>query len=94
MTATTLLYPVRNKDYKSDPFIANEWSVLKKTLDEAYMLTIFGYSAPTTDAAGVDLMSQRWTGNPAMELAQVSIVDIKPEEELEMTLKPFFCRYH
>jgi hypothetical protein len=58
------------------------------------MLTIFGYSAPTTDAAAVELMSRSWTGNPTMELAQVNIVDIKPKEELETTWKPFFCRNH
>jgi hypothetical protein len=94
MTATALLYPVRDKDYKSDPFIANEWSALKKALNEAYMLTIFGYGAPTTDAAAVELMSRSWAGNPTMELAQVSIIDIKPEGELETTWRPFFCRDH
>src|SRR5438270_170988 len=26
---TKLLYPVRRKDYNSDPFIANEWNILK-----------------------------------------------------------------
>jgi hypothetical protein len=91
---TTLLYPVRNKDYSTDPFIANEWSVLKHFLNEAYMATIFGYSAPTTDAAAVDLMVKTWGDNPTFELGQVSIVDIKPEAELEKTWKPFFCRSH
>lgn len=94
MTATTLLYPIRNKDYKSDPFIANEWSVLKNTLKEAYMFTIVGYSAPTTDAAAVELMSYSWGANPTFELGQVSIIDIKPGKELETTWKRFFCRDH
>jgi len=94
LETTKLLYPVRNKDYNSDPFIANEWSVLKGSLKEAYMVTIFGYSAPTTDAAAVELMSRTWADNPTFELGQVTIVDIKSEEELEATWKPFFCRSH
>jgi hypothetical protein len=94
LNPTRLLYPVRNKDYKSDPVIANEWSVLEDFLNDAYMLTIFGYSAPTTDAAAVELMSRIWTANPTFELGQVSIVDIKSEEELEKTWQPFFCRSH
>jgi hypothetical protein len=92
--ATTLLYPVQNKDYNSDPFIANEWCVLNAFLKEAYMVTIFGYSAPTTDEAAVELMSRTWADNPTFELAQVSIVDIKPEIKLKAAWKPFFCRDH
>lgn len=91
---TTLLYPVRDKDYSSAPFIANEWAVLKDFLSRAYMVTIFGYGAPTTDAAAVELMSKTWGDNPTFELGQVGIVDIKSEAELENTWKPFFCRSH
>jgi hypothetical protein len=91
---TTLLYPVRNKNYSEDPFIANEWAVLKESLGQAYMVTIFGYSAPTTDAAAVELMSKTWGKNPTFELGQVNIVDVKSEEQLEKTWKPFFCRSH
>ena len=94
LSPTKLLYPVRNKNYKSDSFIANEWAILEEYLKEAYMISIFGYSAPTTDAAAVDIMSRAWTGNPTFELGQVSIIDIKSEEELEKTWRPFFCRSH
>jgi hypothetical protein len=89
-----LLYPVRNKDYNSDPFISNEWSVLELFLQAAYMVTIFGYSAPSTDAAAVELMKRTWTGNPTFELGQVTVVDVKPEEQLKATWEPFFCRSH
>lgn len=91
---TALLYPVRNKDYSANLFIANEWGLLKQFLSEAYMVTIFGYSAPATDTAAVELMSKSWSGNPTFELGQVSIVDIKSEAELEKTWRPFFCRSH
>jgi len=89
-----LLYPVSSKNYNTDPFIANEWLVLKRLLDKAYMLTIVGYSAPKADAAAVDLMSGTWTTNKSFELGQVNIVDVKPEGVLEKTWQPFFCRDH
>jgi hypothetical protein len=89
-----LLYPVRRKDYNSDPFIANEWNILKWFLQRAYMLTIFGYGAPSTDIEAVDLMSNAWKGNLTFELGQVNIIDIRPEKQLEKTWEPFFCRNH
>src|SRR5256884_3490625 len=49
------------------------------------MLTIFGYAAPATDVEAVDLLLRGWGDNPTFELAQVNIVDIKPEEELRKT---------
>ena len=91
---TRLLYPVRHKNYNSDPLIAGEWSLLKTFLQKGYTLTIFGYGAPSTDVEAVELMSQGWGENPTFELAQVNIVDIKPEDELETTWKRFFCRTH
>lgn len=91
---TPLLYPVRNKDYESDAFIANEWSVLRYHLNRAYMLTVFGYSAPTTDTAAVRLMSESWTSNPVFELGQVNIVDIERKNGLLAKWEPFLCRSH
>jgi hypothetical protein len=91
---TTLLYPVTRKDYNTDPFIANEWARLKWFLSRAYMLTVFGYGAPSTDVEAVELMSDTWKGNPRFELGQVNIVDIRPQKHLEKTWAPFFCRNH
>jgi hypothetical protein len=91
---TKLLYPVRHKDYNTEPFIANEWKRLKWFLDRAYMLTVFGYGAPSTDVEAVDLMSNAWKNNPRFELGQVNIVDIRSQRELEKIWEPFFCRNH
>jgi hypothetical protein len=89
-----LLYPVRQKNYNSDPFIESEWRELESALKRGYMLTIFGYSAPKTDVEAVGLMLRGWGSNPTFELAEVSIVDTKPESELETTWERFFCRTH
>jgi hypothetical protein len=91
---TRLLYPVRQKDYKSDPFIAAEWGELEASLSDGYMLTVFGYSAPSTDVEAVDLMVRGWGANPTFELAQVQIIDIKPGDQLEKTWEKFLCRTH
>jgi hypothetical protein len=91
---TKLLYPVRQKDYKSDPFIASEWGELEDALSDGYMLTIFGYGAPATDVEAVDLMVRGWGANPTFELAQVQIIDIRPKEQLEKTWERFLCRTH
>lgn len=89
-----LLYPVRQKNYNSDPFIKSEWNELEDALRRGYMLTIFGYSAPKTDVEAVGLMLRGWGANPTFELAEVSIVDIKPEPELHATWERFLCRTH
>ena len=91
---TNLLYPVRQKNYKADLFIDNEWRELETALSNGYMLTIFGYGAPSTDVEAVDLMLRGWGTNPTFELAEVEIVDIKPEEELKKTWERFLCRTH
>ncbi len=89
-----LLYPIGEKDYETDPFIRNEWVELRVELQEAYILTIIGYAAPKSDVAAKDIMLRAWKANESMELAEISIVDIKPEAELEETWSSFFVRHH
>jgi hypothetical protein len=47
--AVPLLYPVEQKDYNSDSFIRDQWSVAKYYISKAGKVTIFGYSAPSSD---------------------------------------------
>jgi hypothetical protein len=89
-----LLYPVKHKDYNSDPFIKGEWTQLRGFLDHAYYVTIFGYSAPETDVEAKRLMLEVWKDNPTRDLAEIDIVDIKPMEYLETVWKEFFVRQH
>jgi hypothetical protein len=91
---TKLLYPVRQKNYSADPFIAAEWKELEAALADGYLLTIFGYGAPATDVEAVNLLLRGWGQNPTFELATVQIVDIRSEADLEKTWKRFFCRTH
>ncbi len=89
-----LLFPVAEKNYADDPFICNEWEDLSSALESAYLLTIFGYSAPATDAAAKSLMRKIWDSNQTRELAQIEIVNTAPEEDLKNAWEPFFVRDH
>ncbi|MEK6762676.1 MAG: hypothetical protein AABY96_08175 [Nitrospirota bacterium] len=94
LTPPPLLYPVHDKNYTRNPFIAAEWEELEHTLSHAYFLTIFGYSAPKTDTAAIKMMQAAWSKNETQELAQIEIIDIRPEKELVSTWKPFILREH
>jgi hypothetical protein len=89
-----LLYPVKHKDYNSNPFIKSQWEVLRNYLGHAYYLTIFGYRAPKTDVEARALMLEVWRENPTLQLAEVDIIDIGPREELENNWDEFFVSHH
>ncbi len=92
LSTAKLLYPVRKKDYRSDPFIKNEWKAVTTLLERAYLLTIFGYSAPLGDAAAVRLMKRAWKKNGTNQLAQVEMVDLKSKKDLLQTWSSFITR--
>ena len=82
LSPTPLLYPVKKKDYISNPFIKSEWDELQRFMEQAYLITIFGYSAPVTDVEARALLLNSWKANTTRELAQIEVVDIRPSEEL------------
>ena len=89
-----LLYPVEEKNYSEDPVIKNDWDRLREYLSEAYYLTIFGYSAPVSDAEAKELMLSVWKENKLSQLNQVDIIDICEEKELHQTWDDFILRSH
>lgn len=91
---TQLLFPVKRKDYASNPFIKAEWDELQWYMERCYLLTIFGYSAPTTDFEARSLLLDKWKENRTRELAEIEIVDIKSREELKANWSEFFVREH
>lgn len=88
-----LLYPVTEKNYQ-DPFIEAEWAEFSAFLARAYLVTIFGYSAPAADVEAQRIMREVWHSNRTKELVQIDIIDLKPKEELKRTWEPFFVRDH
>lgn len=92
--AARLLFPVRNKDYATDPFVQDQWNGLRKYLRNAYMLTIFGYGAPKSDREAVSLMKDAW-GAPAIKnLEQIEMIDVKSKAQLAETWSDFIHTHH
>ncbi|MCB2297937.1 hypothetical protein [Clostridium tagluense] len=89
-----LLYPVANKDYSSDEDLKLNWDMTQKYISNAFMITIFGYSAPKTDKAAVDLLQQAWGGNSDRPYEQISIIDIIDANKLIDTWDSFIYSHH
>lgn len=91
-----LLFPVEKKNYNDDPFIKREWEAVQAYLGAAFMLTAFGYSAPTTDIEAVDLLKRGW-GTPAKRnMEQMEIIN-RPgssHDELAKKWQPFIHTHH
>lgn len=90
--SSKLLYPVSQKKYSSDEFISSEWKNLQNHLEYAYFITVFGYSAPVTDAEARKLMLDVWSKNNTRNLAEVEFIDIKPREEIKNNWQDFIVR--
>ncbi|MHA7109852.1 hypothetical protein ACRTDU_06980 [Sunxiuqinia elliptica] len=89
-----LLYPIKEKNYNKDKFIKQEWKTLQNFLEIAFMITIFGYSAPKTDVAARELMFKVWSNNKIRDFGEIQIIDVKPEEEVRDNWYEFFVRHH
>lgn len=91
-SSSKLLYPVSDKNYSKDTFLSAEWKQLQNILEDAYFVTIFGYSAPITDVEAKELLLNVWTQNKILDLAQIEIIDIQNREGLTETWKDFIVR--
>lgn len=88
-----LLYPIRKKNYQ-DEFIANEWKALKWYLKRAFILTIFGYSAPTTDIEARDAILNSWKNNDRRELNETKIINTGYKTNIENIWSDFIYKSH
>jgi hypothetical protein len=93
-TPSHLLYPVKNKDYKSDPQIKNDWEFLEYVLKHAFIVTIFGYSAPTSDAAALEILSDAWGKPEERQFEEIEIIDLKDNETLRNNWRQFIHTHH
>lgn len=91
---TKLLYPVAKKDYTSDTYIKLCWEATEYMIEHAFMLTIFGYSAPSSDKEAVALLKKAWGNLDKRSLEEVSVIDIVSEEEILDTWKDFIFTHH
>lgn len=78
-----LLYPVKHKDYHTNPFIRQEWINLKNYLSRAKMVTIFGYSAPKTDVEAAAMLKEAFEEYlPAQRYNHIDIIE-RPGFEID-----------
>ncbi len=91
---TTLLYPITNKNYASNGFLSSQWNSLQYKIRSAFMITFFGYSAPRTDVRAIDLMKLAWGDLEQRKMEQIEIIDIKSDDDLHETWKPFIFSHH
>jgi hypothetical protein len=94
LNSTKLLYPIDKKDYHLDGFIGLQWKELQYYLSNAFMITIFGYSAPKSDVSAIELMKLAWGEIENREMEQTEIIDIKSEDTLCDTWQPFIHTHH
>ena len=92
-----LLYPIEEKSYSDNSFINGQWNTLLSYIEDAGMLTIFGYSGPKSDAKAMELMYTAFN-NTGQRLNQIEIIDVKNEKEIRETwnefVKPTNFSYH
>lgn len=91
---TSLLFPIKNKDYASDIAISKSWKQLNNALKNAYMVTIFGYSAPTSDAEAVAMLKQAWGSVDERILEEIELIDIRDEEVVIESWNQFIHTHH
>jgi hypothetical protein len=92
-----LLFPVTNKNYSSNPFINSQWNALRNRLKIGPMrLTIFGYSAPTSDMEAKKIMEEAYGSvkEKKNHFAEIEIIDVKKEQLLKKAWKNFILRDH
>jgi hypothetical protein len=89
-----LLYPIAEKNYDTDPAIQSSWLAVKWAFENAFMVTFFGYGAPQSDRGAVDLLHEAWGGWQKRDMEQIEMIDIRQEDELLRTWRPFVHTHH
>ena len=94
LAPTKLLYPVADKDYEKDDYIKGCWHATEWIIENSYMLTIFGYSAPSSDKKAVSLLKKAWGDLEDRDLEEVSVIDIIDEDAMLEKWSDFIYTHH
>lgn len=89
-----LLYPIKEKDYEEDDYIRSQWERVRAYLKDAFSITIFGYSAPKSDQAAINLFKEAWGDIEERRFEEIEIIDIKSRKELRETWNDFIHTHH
>jgi hypothetical protein len=91
-----LLYPVTEKNYEANDFIARAWSDLRTALANACLVTIFGYRAPASDVAAIAEFQRAWGPADKREFEQFELI-VRPgadHEAVRQTWDAFLFSHH
>lgn len=89
-----LLYPIKNKDYTSYIAINKAWKTQNNALSVAYMVTIFGYSAPKSNVEAIAMLKDAWGAADNRKLEETEVVDLRSADEVYDSWKVFIFNYH
>ncbi|MCR5517040.1 MAG: hypothetical protein K6F17_00535 [Lachnospiraceae bacterium] len=89
-----LLFPIKNKDYNSDIAIQKSWKTLSNALEVAYMVTIFGYSAPKSDYEAVKMLKKAWGSVEDRNMEEIELIDIREEDDVIESWNQFIHTHH
>ena len=89
-----LLFPIKNKNYSSDPFISSEWEMVRDYVSRAYFFTIFGYGAPNSDADAIQLLQNAWGDSNKKWANEIEIINIEDEDVSYKKWHPFIYQSH
>jgi hypothetical protein len=92
--SSRLLYPIREKKYTADPFIAEGWTLLQDAMRRAWVVTVFGYGAPDSDIEAINLLSEAWGSPYKRYLEEIEIVDVLDREILAKRWDRFIHTHH
>lgn len=76
-----ILFPIKEKNYKDDPYIENCWNGFLDLLSQATIVTIFGYSAPKSDVLAIEAMQKAFSST-FRRLDQIEVIDLKSGQDL------------
>ena len=83
-----LLYPVKNKDYSRHWGIKGFWETLKPYLQDAAIVTIWGYSVPTSDEMAKNIMLEAFSSS-FRKLDQIEVIDTADPNSIADKWKEF-----
>jgi hypothetical protein len=89
-----LLFPITEKDYTAQPYIEAQWNSLKSALKYAFSVTVFGYSAPSSDEAAIALMRDGWGESKERQFEELEFIDVLDQDTLRERWRPFIFPGH
>lgn len=90
-----LLFPIEKKKYfESNEYIKHGWQEAKNRFAQAFTLSIFGYSAPTSDLEAVELLNKAWLDNSSRKFEHIEIIDILNSDQLNERWENFSPTNH